>query len=138
MNNVGAVAIIMPVAIMTAEKANRSPGTLLMPVAFGSLLGGLITLIGTPPNLLISAIREDTIGRGYAMFDFAAVGLPIALIGVLYLSVAWRLLPRDRKGTPSPERRFRVEDYVTEAHVPRIPRSSARACATWRSSAKRR
>ncbi len=118
MNNVGAVAVMMPVAIMTAEKANRSPGTLLMPVAFGSLLGGLITLIGTPPNLLISAIREDTIGRGYAMFDFAAVGLPIALIGVLYLSVAWRLLPRDRKGTPSPERRFRVEDYVTEAHVP--------------------
>lgn len=117
MNNVGALAILLPVAIYVAEKAGRSPGTLLMPLSFGSLIGGLITLIGTPPNLLISTVRRDVTGEPFAMFDFAPVGLGIALVGLLYLTFAWRLLPKNRQGAPSPEKRFRIEDYVTEARI---------------------
>lgn len=117
MNNVGALAVLMPVAIYSAEKTGRSPATLLMPLSFGSLLGGLMTLIGTPPNLLISSVRQDLTGTPFSMFDFTPVGMCVALAGLVYLTFAWRLLPPDRRGTPSPESRFRIEDYITEARV---------------------
>lgn len=117
MNNVGALAVLMPVAIYSAEKTGRSPATLLMPLSFGSLLGGLMTLIGTPPNLLISSVRQDITGEPFSMFDFTPVGICVALAGLAYLTFAWRLLPEDRRGTPPPESRFRIEDYVTEALV---------------------
>jgi di/tricarboxylate transporter len=108
----------LPVALYSAEKTGRSPATLLMPISFGSLLGGLITLIGTPPNLLISNVRQDLTGQPFTMFDFTPVGLGVALVGIAYLTIAWRLIPADRRGAPSPESRFRVEDYMTEARVP--------------------
>lgn len=117
MNNVGALAVLMPVAIYSAEKTGRSPATLLMPLSFGSLLGGLITLIGTPPNLLISSVRQTVTGEPFAMFDFAPVGICVAFVGLLYLTFAWRLLPPDRRGAPPPQSRFRIEDYLTEARV---------------------
>lgn len=117
MNNVGAIAILLPVAIYASEKSGRSPATLLMPLSFGSLLGGLITLIGTPPNILISGVRRDVTGEPFSMFDFTPVGLGIAVVGLVYLMFAWRLLPADRRGAPSPEKRFRIEDYVTEARI---------------------
>jgi di/tricarboxylate transporter len=117
MNNIGALAILLPVAMYSAEKSGRSPATLLMPLSFGSLLGGLITLIGTPPNLLISGVRREFTGESFGMFDFAPVGIGIALVGLVYLTFAWRLLPADRRGAPSPESRFRIEDYVSEAEV---------------------
>ena len=117
-NNVGALALFLPMAIQSARKAGRSPSELLMPLAFGSLLGGLITLIGTPPNILISAVRRQYTGEGFAMFDFAPVGLGVALVGVLFLAFGWRLLPRDRRGAASPEESFKIEDYLTEISVP--------------------
>lgn len=117
MNNVGALAVFLPIAIAFARKANRKPSELLMPLAFGSLLGGLVTLIGTPPNLLISRIREDFTGAPYQMFDFTPVGLGICALGLVYLSFAWRLLPKDRLGKPSPEEQFAIEDYITELMV---------------------
>lgn len=117
MNNVGALAIVMPAAIVAAQKWERSPAIVLMPIAFGSLLGGLITLIGTPPNLLISTIRHDAAGQPFGMFDFAPVGAAIAVVGIAYLTVAWRLLPEDRRGAPLPEARFKIEDYITEAKI---------------------
>lgn len=117
MNNIGALAIMMPLAIASAERAKSSPSVVLMPLAFGSLLGGLVTLIGTPPNLLISNVRQDVSGVPFGMFDFAPVGGAVALAGILYLSVAWRLLPRDRKGAPDPASRFKISDFVTEARV---------------------
>jgi di/tricarboxylate transporter len=117
MNNVGALAILMPVAISFAEKAGRPPATLLMPLSFGSLLGGLTTLIGTPPNLLISSVRQDIVGEPFSMFDFTPVGVGIALVGLAYLTFAWRLLPEDRRGVPAPEKRFHIEDYLTEARI---------------------
>lgn len=117
MNNVGALAIAMPLAIAAAERTKTSPSMLLMPMAFGSLLGGLITLIGTPPNILISGVRQSTSGAPFSMFDFAPVGLAVAAAGAIYLSFAWRLLPSDRRGAPSAESRFRIADFVAEASV---------------------
>lgn len=117
MNNVGALAVFLPITIAFARKANRKPSELLMPLAFGSLLGGLVTLIGTPPNLLISRVREDIAGAPFAMFDFAPVGLGICALGLVYLSFGWRLLPKDRQGPPSPEEQFAIEDYITELRV---------------------
>lgn len=117
MNNVGALALLMPLAIQAARKAGRSPSELLMPLAFGSLLGGLITLIGTPPNLLIADVRANILGEPYGMFDFAPVGLAIATVGAAFLAVGWRLLPRDRQGRPPPEARFEITDYTSELRV---------------------
>lgn len=117
MNNVGAVALFLPIAIAVARASNRAPSELLMPLAFSSLIGGLVTLIGTPPNLLISGIRENLLGKPYALFDFAPVGLALCLGGLAYLTVGWRLLPADRRGKPLPENQFAIEDYLAELKV---------------------
>lgn len=117
MNNIGALAIFLPIAMSFARKIGRNPSELLMPMAFASLLSGLLTLIGTPPNLVISTIRKDFVGEPYAMFDFTPVGIGICAIGLLYLTFSWRLLPKDRRGQPLPEERFSIEDYVSEATV---------------------
>ncbi len=117
MNNVGALAILLPVVLSFAKKANRKPSEMLMPLSFGSLLGGLVTLIGTPPNLLVSNIRKDLVGAPYSMFDFAPVGIGICVVSLIYLSFAWRLLPKDRRGKPSAEDQFSIEDYVSEVKL---------------------
>lgn len=117
MNNIGALAVFLPIAMSFAKKVGRKPSELLMPMAFGSLLGGLGTLIGTPPNLLISEIRRDFTGLPYQMFDFAPVGLGVCLFGLIYLTFCWRFLPKDRRGQPLPEERFSIEDYVSEVSV---------------------
>ncbi len=117
MNNVGALAILMPVAIHMARSSGRSPSYLLMPLAFGSLLGGLTTLIGTPPNIIIATFREGAIGRPFAMFDFAWVGVGAALAGVLFIGlVGWRLIPK-RKGESSLEELFEIDKYTAELRV---------------------
>ena len=86
MNNIGALAVFLPIAMSFAKKVGRKPSELLMPLAFASLLGGLGTLIGTPPNLLISNIREEFTGAPFEMFDFAPVGLSVCGFGLLYLT----------------------------------------------------
>ncbi len=94
MNNVGALALLLPVAIQSARKAERPINLLLMPLSFASILGGMITLIGTPPNILISAIRGQAVGEDYAMFDFLPVGGLAAAAGLIYLVLfGWRLIP---------------------------------------------
>lgn len=117
MNNVGAAALLIPVAIRMARKNGHSPSLFLMPLAFGSLLGGMTTLIGTPPNIIISAFREREIGEPFSMFEFTPVGIGVAAAGLLYISlIGWRLLPK-RKGAVSKEELFRIEDYTTELRV---------------------
>jgi di/tricarboxylate transporter len=115
MNNVGALALLMPVAIQAAGRIGLPPGRVLMPVAFGSILGGMTTLIGTPPNLIVSAFRADALGGGYAMFDFAPVGLAVALVGLVFIVlVGWRLVPRREPALEG----FDAGRYITEARVP--------------------
>ncbi|WP_225889904.1 SLC13 family permease [Indioceanicola profundi] len=118
MNNVGALAVFLPVALRVAQRTGRSPAALLMPLSFASLLGGLITLIGTPPNLLISGVRRDMLGEGFGIFDFAPVGIGVTLAGLVIITFGWRLIPTDRRGRGAPEDTFRIEDYTTEVRVP--------------------
>ena len=116
-NNVGALAIMMPVAIQLSKKNSYPPSYILMPLAFSSLLGGMITMIGTPPNIIIAALRNDYSGESFKMFDFTPVGLLLTIIGIAFISlVGWRLLPK-RKGGNSTDDLFRIEEYITEVRV---------------------
>ncbi|MGL1832449.1 SLC13 family permease [Rhodocyclaceae bacterium SMB388] len=117
MNNVGAMALLMPVAIQLATRLELPPGRVLMPLAFGTILGGMTTMIGTPPNLIVSGFRAET-GRGsFAMFDFTPVGLAVAVVGVLFIAaVGYRLVPaRKRSDTEG----FETGAYLTEVRVTR-------------------
>ena len=115
--NVGALAILMPIVFQQARRAGTPASAVLMPLAFGSLLGGLMTLIGTSPNVIVSRMRAELLGEPFTMFDFMPVGAGIALAGVAFLAVGYRLLPGGRKGS-SGEAAFRIEDYSTEATLP--------------------
>jgi di/tricarboxylate transporter len=118
MNNVGALALLMPAAIRSAAAAKRPPAAILMPLSFASILGGMLTLIGTPPNIIVAAIRAETSGAAFGMFDFTPVGGAVALSGVLFVSiVGWRLIPKKRRARLSAADLFKIEDYVTEAIV---------------------
>ena len=122
MNNVGALALMLPVALRAAETAGVPPSSTLMPLAFGSLLGGLATLIGTPPNIIIASFRADALGSvsgGYGMFDFAPVGTVVALAGVAFVAlVGVRLIPARESGEKARRELLRIDDYVTELKVP--------------------
>jgi di/tricarboxylate transporter len=117
MNNVGALALMLPVALRNAYRDDYTPAKSLMPLAFGSLLGGLTTLIGTPPNIIVSAYRAQAGGQPFAMFDFTPVGIVVAAAGLAFVVlVGWRLIPKERLATEG-EKKFAIADYVTEARV---------------------
>jgi di/tricarboxylate transporter len=115
MNNVGALALLMPVAIQIAAKQGLPPGRTLMPLAFGSILGGMTTLIGTPPNLIVSGFRAEAGNGAFSMFDFTPVGLAVAAGGGLFVAlIGWRLVPaRERAGAEG----FDTGAYLTEARI---------------------
>lgn len=115
--NVGALAILMPVALQFAKRSGTSPSQLLMPLAFGSLIGGLITLVGTSPNIIVSRVREEILGKPFEMFDYTPVGLGLAAIGLVYLTFAYRFLPKDRRGGASIDAAINIENYVVEARI---------------------
>ncbi len=118
MNNVAALALLMPVDMQAARKAGRSPALSLMPLSFASILGGMITLIGTPPNIIIGEFRGDALGEPYRMFDFAPVGLACAAVGVAYVAlIGWRLLPGDRRSAEGESDLFDLANYIVEARV---------------------
>ena len=125
MNNVGALALMLPVAIRAAQAAGIPTSRALMPLAFGSLLGGLATLIGTPPNIIISSYRAEVLGKsfgeggGFGMFEFAPVGAAAALAGIVFITViGYRLIPHRDSGDNALEELLHIEDYVTELAVP--------------------
>ena len=118
MNNVAALALLMPVDIQTAHKAKRAVGFSLMPLSFATILGGMVTLIGTPPNIIIAAIREQELGEPFKMFDFAPVGGVAALAGLLFVSlVGWRLIPQRDAKTKS-EGFGDIGQFIAELTVP--------------------
>jgi di/tricarboxylate transporter len=118
MNNTGALAVFLPVAVHMAREMRRLASSLLMPIAFASLLGGLVTLIGTPPNILISQFRRQHLGESFQFFDFTPVGLGVAVVGIAFLAiVGWRLLP-PRRGSISVDRMLQVRSYFSEVFVP--------------------
>ncbi len=115
MNNVGALALLMPIALQVARKHELPPGKALMPLAFGSILGGMTTLIGTPPNLVVSAFRAKTGAGSFGMFDFTPVGLPVAVAGLALILLAGRRLVPAREGAGTGD--FATAAYLTEARV---------------------
>ena len=119
MNNVAALALLMPLDMQAAAKAKRSPALTLMPLSFASILGGMITLIGTPPNIVIAEYRRGVMGEPYRMFDFAPVGLVVAIVGVAYVAlIGWRLIPVARGTHNMAKELFELGDYVAEVKVP--------------------
>ncbi|MDD3398321.1 MAG: SLC13 family permease [Candidatus Methanomethylophilaceae archaeon] len=118
MNNVGALALLMPVAIRIARKSGRPVSLYLMPLAFGSLLGGLTTLIGTPPNIIIAMARAETGSAPFGMFDFSPVGLSVCIAGLIFVVLlGWRLMPQ-RDDAAAGELVAQIKDYITEVRVP--------------------
>lgn len=117
MNNVGALAIMMPIAIHLARKSGNPPSYYLMPIAFASLLGGMTTLIGTPPNIIAASFRAQSGGESFKLFDFSPVGIVLLVVGILFISfVGWRILPK-RSAQKSDKEIFDIEDYITEVRV---------------------
>ena len=121
MNNIAALAMLMPIDMQAARKARRAAGLTLMPLAFATVLGGMLTLIGTPPNLIVSSFRENALGEPYRMFDFLPVGGTVAVAGIAFIAlIGWRLIPdryhNRQEGTgPERPRRYITKMVVTES-----------------------
>jgi len=116
MNNVGAMALLMPVAVQLSGRLDLTPGQVLMPLAFGTILGGMTTLIGTPPNLIVSGFRAEAGLGHFAMFDFAPLGVAVALAGVAFVAlIGWRLVPARKAAAVEG---FDTGTYLTEVRVP--------------------
>ena len=116
MNNVAALALLMPVDIQTARKAGRAPGLSLMPLSFATILGGMATLIGTPPNIIIASIRQESLGAPFKMFDFAPVGGLAAIAGLIFVAlIGWRLIPAREDAMIEPDD---IAEYIAELTVP--------------------
>jgi di/tricarboxylate transporter len=121
--NIGALAIMMPIAFQMARRSGVSPSMFLMPMAFGSLLGGLMTQIGTSPNIIVSGVRQDLTGTAFTMFDFTPVGAILAAVGIVFLAFFYWLLPERRREDSGMDKAIEIKNYTTEAHV--LPESSA-------------
>ncbi len=112
--NIGALAIVMPVALRHARETGTPQSRLLMPMAFASLLGGLVTLVGTSPNVIVSSVRADLLGQPYHMFDFAPVGLGVCAIGFIFLAIAPHFIRIDREPATNVDAALAETRYVTE------------------------
>ena len=116
--NVGALAVFMPVALQLCRRNKTPASSLLMPMAFSAMLGGVVTMVGTAPNILIAKVRADTVGTPFGLFSFTPVGLSVALAGLVFVTFAWKLLPRGRRAASGLDAAFTLEDYTAEANVP--------------------
>ncbi len=116
--NVGALAMLMPAAFQMAKKNNTSPSVFLMPMSFASLLGGLMTLVGTSPNIIVSRVRQEMTGQPFTMFDYLPTGLGLLIVGMIFLRFGYRLLPRDRRATATMGDALDITGYVTETTIP--------------------
>ena len=115
--NIGALAIMIPIAFQFARRSKISPSVFLMPMAFGSLLGGLMTQIGTSPNIIVSRLREEITGAPFTMFDFTPVGGALAVMGVIFLAFFYKLLPHRTRETATLDEAIDIKNYVSEARI---------------------
>jgi len=119
MNNVAALALLMPVDIQTARKADRAPSLSLMPLSFATILGGMVTMIGTPPNIIIASIRQDALGEPFRMFDFAPVGGITAIVGLAFVAfIGWRLIPQSADTGAAGNPMAEIAQYIAELTIP--------------------
>ena len=115
--NIGALAMLMPASLQMAKKNDVSPSVFLMPMSFAALLGGLMTLVGTSPNIIVSRAREQMTGEPFGMFDYTPVGFCLFVAGLIYLRFAYRLIPRDRRAAATMGEALDITGYVTEVVV---------------------
>ncbi|MFU0503016.1 SLC13 family permease [Pseudaminobacter sp. NGMCC 1.201702] len=115
--NIGALAIMIPIAFQFARRSGASPSVFLMPMAFGSLLGGLMTQIGTSPNIVVSRLRQEITGTAFNMFDFTPVGAALSLVGIVFLVLFYGLLPRRARENASMHEAINIKNYVAEAMI---------------------
>ena len=127
--NIGALAIMMPIALQVARKSGTPASQLLMPMAFASLLGGLVTLVGTSPNVIVSSVRETILGEPYQFFDFAPVGLGICIAGFAFLAVAPFFIRINRSAPAGVEQAMESAHYVTELSVPEGSALAGQPCS---------
>lgn len=117
MNNIGALGVLMPVAIQMARKNGYAPSIILMPIAFASILGGMTTLIGTPPNIIIATFKSQNGETAFSMFDFTPAGGTLAIVGLIFIAlIGWRFLPK-RRSADKEENLFKIDNYTTEVTV---------------------
>ena len=116
--NVGALAIMMPVALQVARRTGSAPSRLLMPMAFGAMAGGMVTLVGTAPNIIVAEVRNEILGKPFAMYDYAPVGLGLTAIALMFLAFGYRLLPKDRQGATTMNAALSSNAYATEVTAP--------------------
>ena len=116
--NVGALAIMMPVAMQLARRTGTSPSRILMPMAFGAMAGGMVTLVGTSPNIIVAETRAELLGEPFRMYDFAPVGLALTALALVFLAFGYRLLPKHRQGTIRLGEALAAQGYATEALAP--------------------
>ena len=115
--NIGALAIMIPIAFQFARRSNTSPSTFLMPMAFASLLGGLMTQIGTSPNIVVSRVRQEITGTAFTMFDFTPVGLILTAAGSIFLILFYWILPQRTRTNASLHEALDIKNYAAEAKV---------------------
>jgi di/tricarboxylate transporter len=115
--NIGALAIMIPVAMQMARKSGMPLSRFLMPMSFASLLGGLMTQIGTSPNVIVSRLREQMTGHPFTMFDYTPVGAALTLAGVVFLAIGYRLLPARKRAGADLGEALTITNYTTEAIV---------------------
>ena len=127
--NIGALAIMMPIAMQVARKSGTPASRLLMPMAFASLLGGLVTLVGTSPNVIVSSVRESILGEPYQLFDFAPVGLGICVAGFVFLAIAPYFIRIDRSPPAGVEQALESAHYVTEMSLPEGSEFAGQSCS---------
>jgi di/tricarboxylate transporter len=116
--NIGALAMLMPASFQMSKKNDASPSVFLMPMSFAALLGGLMTLVGTSPNIIVSRAREQMTGEPFGMFDYTPVGFCLFVVGLVYLRFAYRLIPRDRRAASTMGEALDITGYVTEVVLP--------------------
>ncbi|WP_061936070.1 SLC13 family permease [Aureimonas sp. AU22] len=115
--NIGALAIMLPIAFQMAKRSGVTPSMFLMPMAFGSLLGGLMTQIGTSPNIIVSRVRGEITGAPFTMFDFTPVGAVLAAVGIVFLALFYWLLPKRQAAGGAMGAAIDIKNYTTEARV---------------------
>lgn len=115
--NIGALAIMIPIAFQFARRAGRSPSLYLMPMSFGALLGGLMTQVGTSPNIIVSRVRHDITGTAFTMFDFMPVGAALAAAGAAFLILFYWLVPERTREDSAIHEALDIQNYLSEAKV---------------------
>ncbi|MDA9618147.1 SLC13 family permease [Pseudomonadota bacterium] len=117
MNNIGAMALLLPITLSVCQKMSWNPSKFLMPLAFASILGGMNTVIGTPPNIIIAQYRQEYTGVTFNFFDYSFVGLAVSIIGILFIALIGYRLVTVRDNDEDETRLIDLKNYLFEVKV---------------------